>query len=429
MCNRRFYRREHLKKHHISKHGDEEYEAPASYRWPVRQKSFHYHGHFREHLKTHPAATSSLAAAPASPLLPPASGLRTDARTCPAELPASVPEDCHQCYRDNWSQIRSGQWGGKRILVHTQQLETGSDIGNMLRGIFRVQKNAFKINMAFGFILSNVETGEKRYYYPSQNGLIFDQPLVVADEADLQRVLQCVGETDWLEYVRQQKPKSKWHIALLTNVTFHLYPMEGRPIGHSKIAGQLPKWLVENRGLDALEKDQRTGKLYADHLCYFRCLARYRGCSLKNLKRKTQELASTYLATLEHPESFAGVRLRDLHALDNLFGMHTLVYALGEDGKVELVHRPTDILSKRESQVALRLNLYGGHSYVKHLTKYSRCFTCQRCNASFPKAHRLQRHERSCEARFSESTPAECITLPRPSSKRSKRKVSPFHPS
>ena len=59
VCGRRFYRREHLKNHHISKHADEEYEAPASYRCPVCQKSFHYRGHFREHLKTHPATTPS----------------------------------------------------------------------------------------------------------------------------------------------------------------------------------------------------------------------------------------------------------------------------------------------------------------------------------------------------------------------------------
>ena len=58
--------------------------------------------------------------------------------------------------------------------------------------IFRSQRNAFKINMSFGFILS-----------------IFHQPLVVADEPDLQRVLQRVGEVDWLEYVRQQKRNSK----------------------------------------------------------------------------------------------------------------------------------------------------------------------------------------------------------------------------
>jgi len=78
----------------------------------------------------------------------------------------------------------------------------------MLRAIFCAQRNAFKINLSFGFILSNAETGEKRYYW--QNGLVFDQPLVVADEADPWRVLQRVGETDCPEYVRQQKPNSKW---------------------------------------------------------------------------------------------------------------------------------------------------------------------------------------------------------------------------
>ena len=98
---------------------------------------------------------------------------------------------------------------------------------------------------------------------------------MVADKADLERVLQCVGETNWLEYIRQQKPNSKWRIALFTNVAFHLYPMEDKPIGHGKFAGQLPNWLVQNRGLDALEKDKNTGKLYADHLCYFQCLARH----------------------------------------------------------------------------------------------------------------------------------------------------------
>ena len=84
-----------------------------------------------------------------------------------------------------------------------------------------------------------------------------------------------------------------------------------------------------------------------------------------------------------------------------------MVYALGEDGKVELVHHPAGILSKRESQAAFRLNLYGGHfSYVKHMNKYSRCFSCQRCDASFPKAYRLQRHERSCEAKVKRVYPS-----------------------
>ena len=119
MCDQRFYRRDHHKKHHISKHADEEYEAPASYRYPICQKRFYDRGHLREHLKTHPATTSSPPTSPLRPLAPPASGLRTDARKCPAELPDSVSEDCRQYSRDNWSQIRSHQQCGKRVLVHT----------------------------------------------------------------------------------------------------------------------------------------------------------------------------------------------------------------------------------------------------------------------------------------------------------------------
>ena len=81
VCDRHFYRKKQLKRHHISKHADEEYEAPASHTCPISPKSFHYRGHLREHLKTHPATatTSSPPTSPASPLAPAASGLRTDA--------------------------------------------------------------------------------------------------------------------------------------------------------------------------------------------------------------------------------------------------------------------------------------------------------------------------------------------------------------
>ena len=54
------YRKDHLKRHHVRKHGHKEYEAPASYPCPLCQKSFHCRGHLREHLKTHhPTITSS----------------------------------------------------------------------------------------------------------------------------------------------------------------------------------------------------------------------------------------------------------------------------------------------------------------------------------------------------------------------------------
>ena len=141
--------------------------------------------------------------------------------------------------------------------------------------------------------------------------------------------------------------------------------MENRPIGRGKITGQSPKLLVENQGLDALEKDKRTGMLYADHLLFSMLVATPR---LRFEKKRPKNWPLPAWLRWSIVRSLT----RDLQALDKLFGMHTLVYSLGEDGKVELVHRPTDILSKQQSQAAFRLNFYGGHfSYVKHLAKYS----------------------------------------------------------
>lgn len=61
-------------------------------------------------------------------------------------------------------------------------------------------------------------------------------------------------------------------------------------------------------------------------------------------KKETKKLASHYFAMLENLESLPGLHLKDLHAFDKLFGIHVFVYSLGEDLKVELVHRLTNIL-------------------------------------------------------------------------------------
>ena len=148
LCNQRFYRKDNLRKHHTRKHSDEQYETPAAHTCPICQKSFHYRGYLIQYQKTHQPTSPTVSPPTQSTQL----GLRIDARACPADLLASVPEECRQCYRDNWSQIRSGQRGGRVLQVRTQRLETGNDNGDILRALFRTQTHAFKINMSFGFI-------------------------------------------------------------------------------------------------------------------------------------------------------------------------------------------------------------------------------------------------------------------------------------
>ncbi|XP_078359971.1 uncharacterized protein LOC144644372 [Oculina patagonica] len=399
-CDKTFKTQRSLKRHVKSVHGQKK-----AFQCSKCKRAFNRRDNLNRHVgKVHEKKKSPKPSPPRpEPQLPrPPDALEKDPRECPPHLLSDLCENYRQCYINNWHQIRSRQRGGQFSKVYTIRLERDSDIAAIPRDIFAQQTTAFKINIAFGFILfkeAESEREEVRYYYPSQNGFLFDEPKVVANETDLEGLLEELEGKDWQEYVRERKPNSKWRVALLTNVAFHVYPMVERPIGRGR--GSLPKWLIENRGLDALENDKRTGQLYDDNLCYFRCLARHLGCGLRNLEGKTKQLASSFLATLDHPETFIGVTLPELHSLDKLFGIHTFVYSLGKDGKVELVHRPTTRLTKKESHGALKLNLFNSHfSYIKDMAKYSHCYVCRQCEATFPKPHRLRRHEQSCEAKI-----------------------------
>ena len=102
----------------------------------------------------------------------------------------------------------------------------------ILRNIFEKQRNAFKLNIAFGFILKNEESDEVRYYYyHSQNGQVFESPSVVRNEEDLARFTKKMEGVDWQEYVRQQKPNSKRTVALFNNVATIIHKLPDHAIG------------------------------------------------------------------------------------------------------------------------------------------------------------------------------------------------------
>jgi hypothetical protein len=75
---------------------------------------------------------------------------------------------------------------------------TASTFPDMVRRIFRQQTTAFKINLSFGFILRNVETGELQYYHSSQNNSrFFDVPHLIRTEEDLERGRTTLAPIGW----------------------------------------------------------------------------------------------------------------------------------------------------------------------------------------------------------------------------------------
>jgi len=116
--------------------------------------------------------------------------------------PQILPEDPETriLYLRHWNSIQTQENSGNRVQDRynfTLNDITSSTFPEMVRHIFRQQTTAFKINVSFGFMLRNVDTGELRYYHPSQNNArFFDVPHLIRTEEDLQKFLDDLSRHD-----------------------------------------------------------------------------------------------------------------------------------------------------------------------------------------------------------------------------------------
>ena len=71
-----------------------------------------------------------------------------------------------------------------------------------LRNIYRQNSSAFKINLNFSFVLRNIETGELRFFYASNNTAMLDRPMLIHDNASFRDFIEVLRTLDILEWVR-----------------------------------------------------------------------------------------------------------------------------------------------------------------------------------------------------------------------------------
>jgi hypothetical protein len=116
-------------------------------------------------------------------------------------------------------------------------------------------------------------TGELRYYHSSQNNSRFVYvPHLIRTEEDLEKILDELQGQIKLEFIRLQRPDTKWVVHLLINVTFYVNKLFDLPIGARVV---LPDHILKNKAVVALVTGAHGP--YTDNLCFFRCLAVHRG--------------------------------------------------------------------------------------------------------------------------------------------------------
>ena len=104
-------------------------------------------------------------------------------------------------------------------------------INEKLEEVFNKLDSAAKINIALGFVLRNIETGEYRYFYAHENNTLFEKPNLVCTKADLITIQGKVEKFDIVDQSIQERQNTKWRLKLIANVTIFAALLKNIPMG------------------------------------------------------------------------------------------------------------------------------------------------------------------------------------------------------
>ena len=251
--------------------------------------------------------------------------------------------------------------------------------------VYRQQQRAFRLNLVFGVILRNRETGRYRYFVPYTNNGLFERPLYISRRGDLQRLRQQLETKDILTELLRQRPDTKWIPVLVTNVRF-LVTSTFYPLGQ----GPLPDYLMRKDSLYPLVKNRHNGKSYKDNLCVFRCLALHRGHEIRCIEGPAKILYREW--TEEPVEDFQGLCMEEFPEFENRFDVNLEVYNLTEDGFAWSVYK-----SRGQHHTTMYVNVHENHfSFIRDFAMYAQKYQCKTCQRHFKQAGDLHRHQKSC---------------------------------
>lgn len=271
-----------------------------------------------------------------------------------------------------------------------------NEIDNQLNGIFLEQNNTFKINLALGMILRNIEDGTFRYFVAHDNNTLFPQPLQISARRDLESLLEKLRAMDWFNYYLGNRPNSKFELWTITNVVYFV-SKTSFPLGY----GFLPEHIKNSKSIIALDV-KRSGTIIEDNLCLFRCLALFfqrnnieNGALEYYFKWQRYALVNLGMDLPKKPRDFKGIDFHLLPEIEKCFEVSVHIYEKLPDDSVILRYSPSILYSN-----SIYMNLYEHHlSYVQNFKAYAQKFQCEKCNRIFNLNYRYKRHAKSCTNR------------------------------
>ena len=140
--------------------------------------------------------------------------------------------------------------GRHRVFNYAVETLNTEIVNDKLDHFFNNLKCAAKVNLAFGFILKNLEDGRYRYFYAHENNTLLDRSQLVCTKDDLTKLKNSLNQTDVIESCTRERVNTKWRFYKLTNLTVFAALLKDIPMGCRDAV--LPAPLLKNHTVNCL---------------------------------------------------------------------------------------------------------------------------------------------------------------------------------
>ena len=236
-------------------------------------------------------------------------------------------DDIKEFMKKYWSSIRTFRRKNKvqNIFNFYYNKDMKVMVQNISEAFMKEQENRFKINYSLAYVLRNIETNELRYFHSSYNNhLMLETALLISNRQELLGFLNSIAEESFIENIT--RPDTKWKVIEISNLTFYINHLQDAPLGAPIL---LPDFIMNNHGLANVSAE--------DNLCFFRCLAVFRGADGRGCNRAAKQLFYEYCTHFDVSE-FSGVSLFDFVELENFYKPNIVAYEL-ENNKAKIIQR------------------------------------------------------------------------------------------
>ena len=109
--------------------------------------------------------------------------------------------------------------GRHRVFSFVMSTLENSLINKKLDLVFNGLKCAAKVNLAFGFVLKNVEDGSCRFFYPHGNNTVLERSKLVCTPDDITNLKEKLQKVDINDLCTRDRVNTKWKFYKLKNTT------------------------------------------------------------------------------------------------------------------------------------------------------------------------------------------------------------------